>query len=248
MHGVAEVAHGGLRRVAVGRGAQRHLDPHPAVDSGERLGQVGLGRGRSRQLSGGSGHLGGGPPHVVERGGRLVAEARPKLDDPLQRLAVAGRDRRGRLPRDSRPARQRGERTRGVVPLLLADRATAALGGPDHDQRQCLLAAERALRVDDPRGFGAPRQEGRLVVGGDLTELSGVGAEHRGAGIVTRSRRPRSDDRRGSVPTVGRATTAGRSERPGGERPGGRRRCRGRRGRCRTCGGRRAGRPARGRR
>src|SRR5690606_1728854 len=69
--------------------------------------------------------------------------------------------------------RERGQRPGGLGLYGLR----VALRGPYDDGGHRLVLAEGPLLVDDLGGLGAARQEGGLVVGGDLAELPGVGAE-----------------------------------------------------------------------
>ncbi|MBA8980170.1 hypothetical protein BJ962_006759 [Streptomyces aureorectus] len=155
-------------------GRQCHAEEQP-VDAGERLGQIGLaGRGAGDQR-GRVRHAAGRPAHLVQDRGQVVAEVGLQLDDGLQSLPVVG-DQRGRRPADdARLPRERTDRAAGTGLLRLGD--GFSVGGPDDDGGYGVRPGEVLTLFEYAGGLGAARQEGGLVVRGDLAQLARIGAE-----------------------------------------------------------------------
>ncbi|GAA1588545.1 hypothetical protein GCM10009731_47770 [Streptomyces globosus] len=156
-------------------GAEGDAEQQP-VDAGEGVGEVGL-RGRgTRDVRGGARYGRGRRAHRFEDGGEFFAQVRVERHDGLERPAVlGGPGGRGGLG-DAGPARECGDGAGRSARLVSGDPG-ALRGLPDDDRGNRLRAFERPPGFEDGGGLGTAGQEGRLVVGGDLAQLSRVGAE-----------------------------------------------------------------------
>ncbi|OLT16573.1 hypothetical protein BJF79_18315 [Actinomadura sp. CNU-125] len=147
------------------------------VDARERVAEVGLRGGGAADVRACPGHPFRRLADAVDGLGDVVARVGGDLHDGLQRGAVPRRDRRRRLARDVRIAAQGVEGPPGGGTPVVRH-AAAVAGRPDDDRRDRPVPFERGLLLQDPRRFGAGRQEGRLVVGGDLPEPARERPEH----------------------------------------------------------------------
>ena len=158
-------------------GAERDAEQQP-VDSGEGVGQVGLAWRRARPT------LGRGPRHrrppsadPVDGVADAAAEVGAELYDALQGPAVVARRSAG----EGRPATPSVPPSEARAPVAACCWASVTRPRRRRSRRRSRVAVplrlERLPFGDDLRRLGAARQEGRLVVGGDLAELARVRAE-----------------------------------------------------------------------
>lgn len=159
------------------------------VDAGEGVGEVRLTRGGARHPDGGAGNAFGGGADPVQGAGQIVVEAGPQRDHSSEGFAVLGEQCGRDPPRHAGSAVEGGEGTVGRGAPLGKARAR-----PHDDRQERLVLPEGPLGGYDLGGFGAARQERGLVVGGDLTEASGVGAQD------SSDDEPDGDQREGNEP------------------------------------------------
>ena len=143
-----------------------------AVDSGEGPDEVGGQAGRAGEVDGDS--LGRVGAQVLGDGAGRLGDVAPGVDgheDLYSHPVLGGQRGRGRLhPLD---LRQPADLLADLVELSPAQ---GAVCDENRDRGHRVGAGELAEQVLDPGGIGGLRQEGGLVVGGDLRDPSEIGS------------------------------------------------------------------------